>query len=228
MYWKLVWRWMGFSGAIVGAAIAAITLLHLPGRDSVRHAYRILMGIETLDGIYEIAVLGDSNARRGRWHRLLPEIRVGNFGVGGETISEVARRVDQVVASRARTAFILVGVNDLIRGHDPEDAARDLVEILEPLRRHGVGVYFNSLVCGIASKARNSGMPVTSCADVLAFNLVARKVTVANGASFIDLTDNLMTGAELRPEFTDDGLHLNEAGYRVVAKIWMSRLKEGH
>jgi lysophospholipase L1-like esterase len=210
---------------VVGAAVAAIVALHLPGRDGIRSVYRILVGIETVDGTYDIAVLGDSNARRGGWHLLFPNLRMGNFGVGGETVSEIARRVDQIVASKARKVFVLAGVNDLIGGRDAGEAAKDLVRIVDPLQAHGLIVYVNSLVCGIAEKAHAASMPFVDCARIRAFNLAAREVSMDRGANFIDLTDGLMSGDELRTEFTVDGLHLNEAGYRMVGKIWASRLE---
>jgi len=200
-------------------------LFHAPGRDQLRHLYRIATGAETVDGTYEVAVLGDSTAQGGQWHRLLDGRRIGNFGRGGEEVGDVARRAGEVIAARPRIVFVLAGINDLLRGRDPAAAADDLAAVIDPLRAAGITVSVNALFCGNAAKAAAASAPFVDCARVRAFNERARAVAAAHGAAFIDLAPALMSGDETRAAFTDDGLHLNEAGSRVVAGLWRGYLE---
>lgn len=207
--------------AFAAVALLAVVAFFVPGkRAALGHVYALTTGERTLDGTYDIAVLGDSHAELGRWHRVLPGRRIGNFGVGGEEIAEIARRVDRVITAKAATAFIFAGTNDLLHGRSPQDAVRDLRPLIEALQSRGVAVRVNALFCLQPAKWRHPGIRQLACDEFLAFNRLARPLVTEAGAIFIDIATPLMHGDQLRLDFTNDGLHLNERGYEVLRAIW--------
>ena len=53
-----------------------------------------------LNGMPDIVMLGDSLTEWGNWHELVPEFRVINRGIAGDTSSGVLDRLEEVIARR--------------------------------------------------------------------------------------------------------------------------------
>src|SRR4051812_16188607 len=84
-----------------------------------------------------VLFLGDSITEGGMWHEWFPDIVTVNRGVGGETVAEVAARLDQVLVEPAAIS-LLVGTNDLGgfgESQKDEDIAAQLSDLVAELRR---------------------------------------------------------------------------------------------
>lgn len=153
-----------------------------------------------LGGTFDLVLLGDSLTDRGRWHELTG-LNVANRGIGRDTVSMAANRLDQSVSETHGPVFILLGINDLIEGHPIERIVADYRTILQGLSGRRVVV---QSVVGPAE------YPVQE------LNAALRDLAASEGVEWLDLTDAL--GAPLK--HTIDGVHLSGEGYRIWAN-WL-------
>ena len=58
-------------------------------------------------------MLGDSLTEWGNWHELVPEFRIINPGIGGDTSSGVLDRLQEVIGRRPKVVFVMIGTNDI-------------------------------------------------------------------------------------------------------------------
>ena len=83
-------------------------------------------------------MLGDSLTEWGNWHELVPEHRVINRGVAGDTSSGVLDRLQEVIDRRPRLVFVMVGTNDIGLQVPPETLLSNLREIVTRLRNASI------------------------------------------------------------------------------------------
>ena len=153
-------------------------------------------------------MVGDSLTAAADWRDLFPGVDVANRGLNGDRTADVLARIDTVLQTRARTAFVMLGTNDVLAGRAIEDIVADYGRIVGRLRESGAAVVVQStLEC---SRVR--------CGDRLdairALNARLRATSEALGAAWIDVNAVLASGpGGLRPEHTYDGVHLRASGY---------------
>jgi lysophospholipase L1-like esterase len=155
---------------------------------------------------YDVVMIGDSLTERADWEDLFPKLRIANRGIGGDTTDGVLDRIDNICATEAKKAFIMVGINDFSRGYSVELALENYIEIIKRLRACGVKPYVQSTV--LASKNKKS-LNIKAAE----LNRLLEEATIENGVEFIDVNSGLTEGELLNDKFTRDGLHLNGDGY---------------
>ena len=159
-------------------------------------------------------LFGDSITAGGFWDAWLPDMPVANRGIGGDTVAQLAARIDSAIDS-PRVVSVLAGTNDLLRGNDPKDP-------------ESIAQRFRGLIAGIREREAdvpiliNSVMPrAAKYSDtILSINEHYRDIAAEFNAEYLDLWPILATpGKTLRKELTADGLHLNGAGYREWVRV---------
>ncbi|NUS55039.1 MAG: hypothetical protein HOV66_09280 [Streptomycetaceae bacterium] len=161
----------------------------------------------------KVVFLGDSITEGGLWHEWFPEHPVLNRGIGGNTVDEVAERLDTALTDPS-AVFLLIGTNDLGMGAGVQETAsrcRDLVADLRTRAPH-------------APLFVQSVMPRQhKFADqIRQLNTHYQRIADDADATYIDLWPALDDGSgQLRGEFTLDLLHLNGAGYAA----WVRELQ---
>ncbi len=171
-----------------------------PHRDGIAAA--------VVPGAGGVALLGDSITHMGRWDLLFPDVRTCNFGVSGETSAQLLARLAPVIALRPHLIFILIGTNDLFRGCEPAEVARNVDAIVTELKT----------ALPDATIVLQAVMPRTAkyTARIRALNNLYARVAEQAGATWLDLFPAFDDGqGRMRPELTYDGLHLLGAGYAV-------------
>jgi lysophospholipase L1-like esterase len=161
--------------------------------------------------------LGDSITEAGRWTQWFPELETVNMGIAGETTDDVIARLPEVIAADPGTVVVLVGTNDIgRRRRSTEYIGRNIETILVELRRH----------LPDARVILQSVMPRTKdfAKSVHQINVHIRQFSsVATArAEWLDLWPVLADDdGALSTKYSDDGLHLNEAGYAA----WVEALR---
>jgi lysophospholipase L1-like esterase len=139
------------------------------------------------------------------------------MGIAGETTDDVVARLPEVVGADPGTVVVLVGTNDIgRRRRSAEYIGRNIETILVELRKH-------------LPEARiilQSVMPRTKdfSKSVREINVHIRQfASVATArAEWLDLWPVLADAdGALSSQYSDDGLHLNEAGYSA----WVEALR---
>ncbi|KQO64848.1 GDSL-type esterase/lipase family protein [Curtobacterium sp. Leaf261] len=180
---------------------------------------------DTANGSTETApmvFLGDSITEQGDWEARFPGDHVVNLGIGGDTTDGVLARLDEVVRLAPEAIVLLIGTNDF--GNEKksvEHVVRTAETILVDLRRDLPGVRL-LLVSILPRQAVFS-------ARIEEANRHLRQFVATCHAQFLDLWPALAEDGHLADRFTEDGLHLTEAGYDAyVAELVpaLERLRE--
>lgn len=160
-----------------------------------------------------LLLLGDSLTEAGPWEEAFPEIDVLNAGVSGDTIADIAARLDGVVAGRPATVVVMAGTNESRRA-TVEQVVRGLEDILFHLRHELPDARL--IVCSVLPRERER-------ADwIREVNIHVRQFAPTVKAEFLDLWPAFAEeDGELRADFTTDRLHLTDAGYAA----WVDQLR---
>lgn len=163
-----------------------------------------------------VLFLGDSLTGGGDWAAWFPDVKTLNFGIGGNTSADVVDRLDTVVAADPDEIILLIGTNDLGTRQTVENLVRNVQSILVELRRQLPGSRL--LVQSVMPRGREFADRIQEA------NIHLRQFCATVHAQYLDLWPVLaLEDGELNPTFSDDRLHLNEAGYEA----WLTELRPG-
>jgi len=170
----------------------------------------------TIETRSSIAFLGDSITNHGDWERWFPDRLTYNLGVSGNTTDDVIERVDEVIDLHPDAVALLVGTNDLGQRKSVEHLVRNIEFLLVTLRRGLPGT--RMLVQSIMPRGAEFAERIHDA------NRHLRQFAPSVNAQYLDLWPALVgPGDEIDPAFSDDRVHLNDAGYEA----WLSELRPG-
>lgn len=163
-----------------------------------------------------LAFVGDSITADGRWDEWFPEESTLNLGVGGSTTDDVIRQVPEIVKAAPSCVIVMVGTNDLAWRRSAEYIVRNVETILALLRQGLPDAYL--LVQSVLPRERDYAEVIRE------INRHLRQFAPSLRAQYLDLWPVFaLTDGSLNPEFSDDNLHLGEAGYDA----WLTELRPG-
>jgi acyl-CoA thioesterase-1 len=169
----------------------------------------------------DIVVLGDSLAvspsraqgfparLQARLDTSYPGWTVINAGVNGDTTSDGARRIDDVLSPRTAILVLELGANDGLRHVGVATIEKNLSTIIERAQSRGIQV----LLCGMETPPFNG----------LSYSVEFHRVFPRVAARYnVPLVPFLLAGVVLNPEFNgDDEIHPNAAGAaRIAETVW--------
>lgn len=171
----------------------------------------------------DAAFFGDSITCDGNFDELLPEYRVVNLGVYGDTLEQLLARVSQLRAENPARIFLLGGINSL----NPDNVERCVSSyeaLLEAIQT----------ACPRARLCVQSVLPVGRELDpegaeneaVRAFNRAIQALAEEKGCGWVDLYSLYEKEGFLDPAQTRDGLHLNFNAYGPWAEALAPELAE--
>jgi lysophospholipase L1-like esterase len=161
-----------------------------------------------------VLFLGDSITQGGDWAAWFPELNTLNFGVGGDTTEDVLARLDTVVEAQPDEIVLLIGTNDLGLRRNVETLVRNVQSILVDLRRDLPGT--RMLVQSVMPRGKEFADRIREA------NIHLRQFSSTVHAQFLDLWPAMaLEDGEINPDYSDDRLHLNAAGYEA----WLSELQ---
>jgi len=161
-----------------------------------------------------IVFLGDSITQGGDWAAWFPELNTVNLGVGGDTTDDVLLRLDAVVEARPDEVMLLIGTNDLGTRQSVEHLVRNIQTMLVSLRRDLPGT--RMLVQSILPRGREFADRIQEA------NIHLRQFAATIRAQYLDLWPAFAEAdGEINPAYSDDRLHLNDAGYET----WLGELR---
>ena len=154
-----------------------------------------------------LVMLGDSITEGGNWNEWFSDLPVVNRGIGGEVSGQVLARLHTAI-DQPRAVVLLIGTNDLAFDIPQQQIAQNVGSILATIQRTAPGTPV--VVQSVMPRA------LAFRDEILALNQRYRDVVAAapEHVRYLDLWPALATheGA-LRPELTEDKLHLNGSGY---------------
>lgn len=159
---------------------------------------------------------------------LLPEDRNWlNQGISGETSNGLLKRLDLFNRTQPKTIFVMIGINDLIRGASDETILENQQRIISYLRKvhPKAQIVLQSILPHGAEEATWEGrekLLAIPNSRIRKLNQQLQNIATKQKVKYLNLHP-LFTNKQgnLRPEFSTDGLHLNPQGYLV----WSSALQ---
>jgi lysophospholipase L1-like esterase len=138
-----------------------------------------------------------------------------NQSISGETTSQVLARLHYFRGTRPTEIHIMAGINDLKNGASDGEVIRNIQQMLVHLRQQHPQA---RLVIYSILPTRLGNLPSDRIRQI---NRYIAYVAAQQGADFADLQATFSDHhGLLRREFTTDGLHLSQQGYRA----WQSAL----
>jgi lysophospholipase L1-like esterase len=159
---------------------------------------------------------------------LLPENKNWlNQGISGETSNGLLKRLDLFDRTQPEAIFVMIGINDLIRGTGDEEILDNQRQIISHLRKlHPTAqIVVQSILPHGGEEAtwqgRDKLLAVTNT-RISQLNQQLQNIANKQGVKYLDLYPLFASKqGNLRREFTTDGLHLSPEGYIV----WRSALQ---
>lgn len=162
----------------------------------------------------KIAFLGDSLTYAGRWRDFFSNHEVYNHGVTGEKSNEILMRLPAVLDQKNDLLFLMMGVNDLGEGIEPSAIIENFSRLILKVKNEtGSKLVIQSLLPVNFEMFPSS---VFDSAKIRDINSLLKSLCEEEKVTFVNLYPSFSTYSnELMKEYTYDGLHLNDAGYRV-------------
>jgi lysophospholipase L1-like esterase len=144
-----------------------------------------------------------------------------NQGISGETTEGLERRINAFDQLQPQNIFVMIGINDLLRGASPQDVLREYERLIYSLKRHHPhsDIILQSILPhgGEAStwegRDRLLRLPNATIANL---NTQLKTLAETEGIYYLDLWPVFINAeGTLRSHLTTDGLHLNANGYMV-------------
>ncbi|MDD1416400.1 GDSL-type esterase/lipase family protein [Dolichospermum sp. ST_con] len=159
---------------------------------------------------------------------LLPEDRIWlNQGISGEVSNGLLQRLDFFDRTQPEIIFVMVGINDLIRGLDDQEILANYRQIISYLRKkHPQSeIVIQSILPhgaeGVTWEGKEKLLAIPN-PRIRNLNQELNNLATEKAVRYLDLHP-LFTDKQgnLRTNFTTDGLHLSPPGYLV----WRTALK---
>jgi lysophospholipase L1-like esterase len=142
-------------------------------------------------------------------------------GISGQTTAQMLLRFRQDVVALAPTAVvILAGTNDIAgnTGAATLEEIRDNIASMADLARaNGIRV----VICSVLPVYDYPWKPgLKPAAKIMQLNAWLQEYAAARGAVFVDLHGAMQDERHgMRAEYTYDGVHVSEAGYRLMSAL---------
>lgn len=159
----------------------------------------------------ELCFIGDSNVARWDLQKCFPVYITNNLGKSNTGIDYVAGFSGRL---GGKIGIILTGTNDL--SHVNEGYAEKYVDVIDNLGASSVYVF------AILPRESKYNQDINEKKGAL--NAEIREMVEKNGWHYIDLTDQLMDGQNIKWEYYSDGLHLSEHGYELLTNVLKKKL----
>lgn len=172
----------------------------------------------------EIIFLGNSITDIAEWAEIWQNPKVKNRGISGDNTFGVLARLDEVVSSKPEKVFLMIGINDIARNTPDSVIVGNIIKIVETIQ-------------AASPKTKlivQSILPTNDAftefkrhqhkdAHIRVVNTALRNYSQQHQLVFVDLYSLFLnTSGKLDERYTNDGLHINGAGYM----LWRNTLRK--
>ena len=147
------------------------------------------------------------------------DVAIENRGMDGDSTSDMVNRFTMSVApEKPEYVVIMGGLNDLFTRIPDDDVYRNLVQLTQMSREIGAEPIVLSTTPIAGARDFNS--------KIMDLNDRVRGHCMENDVRFIELFSELSEEGVLAKEYSNDGVHLSDGGYRKIISILAPLLLE--
>ena len=166
------------------------------------------------DGV-DVIFLGDSLTDGCDIARYYPEFQALNRGIGGDRTYDVLDRMKvSVYDAKPKVVALLIGGNNVLGSYNLKQTATEYEEILKGIQ----GTLPETRVV-VLSLTSMGGQCAAKNPEAALLNYKIKDLAEKYGYTFVDVFTPLFDPEkmEIRAEYTLDGAHLTDEGYRVLS-----------
>ncbi|MGN0528636.1 MAG: SGNH/GDSL hydrolase family protein [Eubacterium sp.] len=154
-------------------------------------------------------------------------VKIYNRGISGDTSDRLLERLEEnVISIKPKAVVILIGINDLTAGANPEYIAENIRKAVEAIKSSNPNTaVILEAVFPVNTKMNHYRTLNKARLQIGRLNNLINNLAEEYGAELIDLTDKLSDSEGMfRRELTYDGLHPNAQGFSVAAQAITEKL----
>jgi lysophospholipase L1-like esterase len=149
-----------------------------------------------------------------------------NRGISGQTTPQMLMRFkEDVLDLKPDAVVILAGINDIAENSGPiplHQTASNIFSMVEQAKAHGIRPVMCSVLPAKDFPWRPGLNPATK---VVKLNNMLREYARANKITFVEYYNKMVDkDLGLNSKYSGDGVHPNDAGYKVMARILSKQL----
>jgi len=169
----------------------------------------------------EIIFLGNSITAAFGVSEYYPDLNIKNRGISGNKTSDVLRRLPEIMQSKPVKLFLMIGVNDVIKGVDKELIYQNYQAIVNQIISESpeTEIFLQAIL------PMSKGASRYLFSDELQGNKIIDELndsikSLANERKliYIELNEIFRLNDELNPDYSWDGIHINAKGYQLWNK----------
>ncbi len=172
----------------------------------------------------KIIFVGNSITEGGEHFKLIDNVERLNRGIGGDVTFGLLNRLDEIIRHEPQKIFIMIGINDISKDFPDGVIADNYKKIIDRIQLSlpATKIFIQSIL-PVNPQYKRFPQHYDKGDHVIAVNKRLFELSIAENVSFINLYPLFLDQQNrMNESYTTDGLHLNEAGY----KVWISYLKE--
>lgn len=151
-----------------------------------------------------------------------------NSGISGYKTTNMINRFHNLIEQhQADKLFLMIGTNDLGAGTENDVVVNNIKTIIEMIKEKSskTKIYLESIYP--VNSAKRPTDKNRNNEDIRYINEQLKKYCVENNIVYLDIYSILQdVNGDLKTEYTEDGLHLNDAGYDVITNYLKPYVEE--
>ncbi len=169
-----------------------------------------------------ILMLGDSITDMYETDKYLPNLKIINKGVSGDSTEECLERITpEIFHPMPSKIFLCIGTNDFARDRSDNFVLENIIKIISKLRSY---TNSSSIILTTIFPTRDNELRPNS--RIVDFNKKLEELALKQNCNFFNLHKSFIDDAgKLKKEFTEDGLHLTDSAYKVWSNELMNYLE---
>ena len=185
---------------------------------------------DPVSGEHRVIFYGDSITDSWSLNQYFPDKHYINRGISGQTTSQMLLRFRQdVINLDPDVVIILAGTNDIAGNTGPisiEDIEGNITSMAELARAHNIALVLSSVTpVNNYTPASQRFFADRPPAEILRLNEWMKAYCASTNCYYLDYFDAMVDGSGLmKHELTGDGLHPNDAGYKIMAPLAQSAI----
>ncbi len=183
-----------------------------------------------VSGEHRVIFYGDSITDKWTLSQYFPGRDYINRGISGQTTSQMLLRFRQdVINLNPDVVVILAGTNDIAGNTGPisiEDIEGNITSMAELARAHDIALVLSSVTpVNNYTPASQRFFADRPPAEILRLNEWMKAYCASTNCYYLDYFDSMVDGSGLlKRGLSEDGLHPNDAGYKIMAPLAQSAI----
>ncbi|GAA3579264.1 GDSL-type esterase/lipase family protein [Snuella lapsa] len=170
----------------------------------------------------EIIFLGNSITEGGQWKTLFPNRNVINRGISGDVTDGILFRLAEVTSSNPSKIFLMIGTNDMARGKSIDYVIDGIVKIVSQIKEQSkdTKIFLQTILPINPNVGHKFSGHKNNHQKIIEANKRIKALAETYHLTYIDLHKFMRNRKwHLKSEYTYDGLHLSEKGYKKWKKV---------